>query len=126
MRLIAPSLNKYLEKHIQSKKGVKWYIILRVKYTKVLNNGDIIEDFPYLRSKTQTSLMSHQLPSLIDVCTAQISKAMEEYEGRGSGWIIERITLLQVNIVKYRPLEGGTFIETPAEVKQDRKCMTLS
>lgn len=38
---------------------------------------------------------------------------IENWSQRGSGWEIEEITILYINVARYQTLRGGTFIRTP-------------
>ena len=66
----------------------------------------------------------------------QIEKKYEEFMGRikgeienwsllGSGWEIESIELAYVNVAKYQPLRGGTYLPLPSDLAKkegNNKC----
>lgn len=42
---------------------------------------------------------------------------MEEFETEGSGWTLERVVNLAVNISKYQPLSASGYIDLPPWIK---------
>ena len=35
------------------------------------------------------------------------------FEAQGSGWTLDEVTLLQLHVVKYKPLAASSYIPTP-------------
>jgi hypothetical protein len=56
-----------------------------------------------------------EIPSKIH---AQLENIQERL--KGSGWIFEKILTVQLNLVKYTPTVGGSYIPTPPELAQKK------
>ena len=51
----------------------------------------------------------------------EILYRIDNWINEGSGWIIDSINGQCVNISKYAPLLGNSFIELPSELKNPKK-----
>lgn len=54
-----------------------------------------------------------------------ICKKIENFEDRDSGWAYLRSLYLEVNINKYEPLRGSSFIDLPETIKNKRACINI-
>ena len=59
----------------------------------------------------------------LEAIVADLNSQLENWNGRGSGFVVERITRFIISIVKYRPLHGSnsSFIPTPPYIER-KKC----
>ena len=48
-----------------------------------------------------------------DAFVADLGAQVDHWNSRGSGFVMERITNFILDITKFRPLCGSTFLETP-------------
>ena len=59
----------------------------------------------------------------IDKSFEEILCRIDNWINKGSGWITESINSEYVNISKYAPLFGNSFIELPNELKHLKECL---
>ena len=88
----------------------------------------------YFASMPQ-DVMSAQDVDLTDI-VSDLANQVENFNSRGSGFTIDRIIKFVLCITKYRPIHGGTYIETPDHIKRescvvnirnfDSKCFVYS
>jgi len=63
----------------------------------------------------------------VEGIVANLNAQLNNWCGRGSGYVLERITRFVISVTKYRPLQGsgpdsnGTYIVTPKFI-QNKKC----
>ncbi|KAL9953009.1 hypothetical protein ACROYT_G040356 [Oculina patagonica] len=50
---------------------------------------------------------------------------IESWSERGSGWVIERITEAYVNVARYQPLRGGTYLPLPANLAKKKAIVNV-
>ena len=43
----------------------------------------------------------------------KINEELENYTGEGSGWVLEQIESLFLQISRYKPIRGSSYIPTP-------------
>lgn len=76
-----------------------------VKYETIFKNTDLSE----LYSKTQNKLV-HKL---------------SEFQHCESGWYFNSVSHLEININKYSPLRGGSYLELPKEISSTKSCINV-
>ena len=52
----------------------------------------------------------------------EILYRIDNWINEGSGWIVKSISNENVNISKYSPLIGSSFVELPSELENSKKC----
>jgi len=73
----------------------------------------------------------------IDEIARELSAQVEDWNSRGSGFIIERVSNFVICITKFRPLHGSSYIPTPKHIldkvctvtvkkNRDQKCFVWS
>ena len=50
---------------------------------------------------------------------------MEEFQEKGSGWSLPQILSLTININKYEPMKGSSYIELPKEILMKKACVNV-
>ena len=50
---------------------------------------------------------------------------IEAWSARGSGWVLERIMVAYVNVARYQPLRGGTYLELPQKLKTKKAIINV-
>lgn len=53
------------------------------------------------------------------------NRKLSEFQHRESGWSCLFISHLEININKYSPLKGGTYIDLPQVIKKTRSCLNV-
>ena len=108
-------------------------LVLKFERTKTTPDGKSKVEHPYFASKPFVILR----PEDIDEATAKGHQAIEtnidKWTKEGSGWVVTRVLCLYVNIAKYQPLKGSSYIELPKYLKkkeaiinvrnQDNECL---
>ena len=120
-----PGVAEELEDILNRDGGMKAFVTLHVlfKKKKIVYSDDgqaKEEDEPkdgYFNSKTFTILNKYQIIDALDKAAEEINNKIAEWLSEGSGWIIVEIRSHFVNIVKYRPLRGNSYIPSPKELR---------
>ena len=91
----------------------------------------------YFNSKVFTILNSDEIIEALDKAAEEINNKIAVWLSEGSGWIIVEIRSHFVNIVKYLPLRGNSYLPLPLELRnskngvinlknEDNKCFLWS
>ena len=99
-------------------KGFKYQVTVNISLSKEKINGDTEYSSVYFNSVTKTVI---NLDFNLDKAFEEILYRIDNWINEGSGWIIESINIEFVNISKYVPLFGNSFIELPSELKHPKK-----
>lgn len=107
-----------LEKHTALKVNLELF----VAYTQPKNNEKAMKSFntQYFQIFQNTdilSLYSSYIDNLITKCS--------EFELSESGWTIDSISHLEININKYNPLRAGTYVSLPAKIRNSKSCLNI-
>ena len=107
----------------------KCSLILHLTFLKPFDR----EAFPHFQSKPMLILGEQDIEKFIADAYAQLDKHVDKFTNNGSGWILDNVISLSVNIAKYTPLKGSSYIELPKYLKdkkaivnvknEDNKCL---
>ena len=50
---------------------------------------------------------------------------MEEFQKRDSGWTLQEILNLSVNINRYNPMRGSSYISLPLQIQAKHACVNV-
>ena len=115
---------KGIENHImnilKSMKGLKFVETLMVTFKKPANDK-IVHKIAYFNSKPQTIINNVEIPEALQSSKQQILNFVAQWISEGSGWSIESVDNHYLNVVKYEPVKGSSYIELPQELRHHRK-----
>ena len=109
-------------------------LVMKVEMTK--GDGKRKVQQPYFASKPYTILSQHDIENAIAKAQSAIETNIDKWTREGSGWVVTRVMCLYVNIGKYAPLTGSSYMELPDTLKSkkaiinvkndDQKCLMWS
>ena len=109
-------------------------LVMKVEMTK--GDGKTKVQTPYFASKPYTILSQHDIENAIAKAQSAIETNIDKWTREGSGWVVTRVMCLYVNIAKYQPLTGNSYMELPDTLKSkkaiinvkndDQKCLMWS
>ena len=103
----------------------KFMITLRIKLYKEKPDGSVNYAKPHLHPRKQfISRDSNELEGLLNSSFEQIEEALERWTHNGSGWIVDRVVSMNINISRYQPLRGGSYIKLPKYISAKRRAST--
>ena len=114
-------ISRLLRLDLGEMKGLKFSETLKVTFEKELwRDSGFTYKTAYFNSKTK---MVINLDGLINVTSSkdEVLNSIGVWISEGSGWVIDKIDNHYVNVVKYVPLKGSSYIELPPELRNPRK-----
>ena len=115
------------------KQQYKCSLIVQLAFYKPFNQTTTDWACPYFQSKPMAILREEDVEPFLADAHAQLDKHVEKFTSNGSGWTLESVMSLSVNIAKYTPLKGSSYIELPKYLKdkkaivnvknEDNKCL---
>ena len=115
---------KAIENHIKSiltsMKGLKFVETLKVTFTK-MSGSEAINKTAFFNSKPQTIINNTEIPEALQSSKEQILNFVAQWISEGSGWTIESVDNHYLNIVKYEPMKGSSYIKLPQELRNGKK-----
>ena len=111
-------------------KGLKYVETLKVTFEKI-SADEIVEKSAYFNSTPQTIINQMEIADSLQSSKQQILNKIAQWISEGSGWTIKSVDSHYLNIVKYKPLKGSSYIQLPSELRmkglinmknEDNKC----
>jgi hypothetical protein len=97
--------------------SIKWYLAARVSFKKLINT-ETVNCTAVFRSRTQTKLLHDDIDEQYSTSSEKVFECVEKYTRDGSGWVEDGVQSLEVNIIKYKPLVGSSFLPTPLNLRK--------
>ena len=114
------TLKNHLQTLLNEFKGLKFIEILKVTFTKVSNN-EIINKTAYFNCKAHTIINNIDITESLNLSEQYILNFIAIWISEGSGWTIKSIDNHYLNIVKYKPINGSSYIQLPIELQNSAK-----
>ena len=109
-----------LLKILNEMKGLKFNETLKIMFEK--QNGDeLIKEPAYLNAEKQTITNDVGIAELLQITQQQILNKIQKWISKGSGWTIKSVDGHFINVIKYRPLRGHSYIALPEELQNPAK-----
>ena len=70
------------------------------------------EDIPFFHSFTHINLEKTDVKVILKEII-EILENLINYQKKGSGWYFKEVISLEIHMVEYKPMRGGTYIPLP-------------
>ena len=105
---------------LTSMEGLKFVETLKVTFTKISDDKEVYKT-AYFNSKPQTIIDNTEISEELQLSKQQILNLIAIWVSEGSGWTIQSVDNHHLNVVKYQPLKGSSYIELPEELRNSGK-----
>ena len=105
---------------LTSMKGLKFVETIQVTFTK-MSDGKIIYKTAYFNSPPQTIINNPEINESLEVSKQNILNKIAVWISEGSGWTIQSVDNHYLNVVKYQPMRGSSYIKLPQELRHNAK-----
>ena len=113
-------IERHLNKELGELKGFKYIETLKITFEKQLGNETTIKT-AYFNSKTKTLINENEINEVLQTSRQELMKSIAQWISEGSGWTIQSVDGHYINLTKYIPLKGSSYIELPTELKNPAK-----
>ena len=118
---VAEELLSILNRDGGMKVQVTLHVLFKKKKIEYRDDGQAEEVFEYkdayFNSTAFTILNEYQIIDALDKAAEEINNKIAVWLSEGSGWTLVEIRSHFVNIVKYLPLRGNSYIQLPKELR---------
>lgn len=115
-------LKNILETQLQHLKSIKLYLTLNVVGRKYVDGEEKVLNF---RTCAKTLLRSDDINKAIDDHIEKLFEKIDNYTRNGSGWMIEKVQNIHINITKYAPFFGGSYLRLPKDLTARRSLLNI-
>ena len=116
-----------VENEIQKLKSVKVSFGLQVEFSIERDGGTqymehyFRENEPHVFNRNDEDQIKKEFDRFVE----RIKGEIESWSERGSGWVLERIMVAYVNVARYQPLRGGTYLPPPANLAKKKAIINV-
>ena len=113
-------IETYLKRILNEVKGLKLVETLKITFKnpkiKIHYTKELISTV-----KLKKCTNDIEIEELLKLALEQIIKTIAQWLSEGSGWVIESVDKHYLNIVKYNPMKGSSYIQLPKELRNPKK-----
>ena len=109
---------------LEEKRGFKYVLSVRVTFKK-WNNATGAYDIDTIYRNSDPITVTNQRFNL-NTAYKTLKHRLNIYSDGGSGWIIDKIEDIWINIANYDPLVGSSYISLPPELNNPKKDYLIS
>ena len=122
---VRPQIQTKLEEEIEALNGVKFQLALKIQLWK--DNPDGSEEYVRLvmRHKQEAALQKSEIEEALNRAFPTFQETLEKRTQRGSGWVVDQVETLWLNITKYQPLRGGYFLPLPPALRAKKAVVNV-
>ena len=116
-----------VKNEIKELNNVKVSFGLKAEFSIVRNNKRqtmehyFQENQPHIFNRNNQAQIKIEFDRLVETMKGEI----EAWSARRSGWVLERIMVAYVNVARYQPLRGGTYLDLPPKLKNKKAVINV-
>ena len=115
-----------IKESLETMKGLKFIVTLEVTFEKDTfdpKTGEREKTYRtvYFNSKDKAITNANDIEPELYTAQQEIMGIVEVWISEGLGWTISKLENNYINFVKYKPLNGSSYIELPAELRNSGK-----
>ena len=110
-------IKKSIFLHLHRDGPIKFYITLKVQLYKLDNkSGERHYETAYFHGATRIILNVFEFDELYNDTRNKITECFNSWIKNGSGYRLQSIDAINLNVAKYIPIHGCSYIETPKSI----------
>lgn len=117
--------SQMIHEQAQIHTSIKVNMELFCKFIK-MTDDKMIDEIKSFNTKNEIIIADvSRIEQTYDVFADKIKTQSEEFQERDSGWALDEIKHLELNICKYNPLRGSSYINLPQEIQNKKSVINI-
>ena len=100
-------------------------LVIQVAMSKSTPDGKRKVAYPFFASKPFVVLSPEDIREGIAKAHSSIEANIDKWTREGSGWVVDCVETMYVNIAKYQPLKGSSYIDLPDYLKNKKAIVNV-
>ena len=100
-------------------------LVFNVELTKNNANGGSTTTEAYFRSDVMTILSAHVIELAARKAFSDIQNRVEKWTREGSGWTITKVLNVYLDVAKYTPLKGSSYVDLPTYLRKKKAIVNV-
>ena len=130
---VKPVIGRCLKKEMLRTRGVRWFLVSSIEFVRTIITEEQKEETAttvgYISCQTSILLPAHNDEDLEKSIGGSIQKLfvnLENFKGlQGTGWQLNEIKFLRLNMGRYKPLRGRGFLPLPKAVQGNKAVLNI-
>ena len=124
MQEVEPRINDKLEEEILALNGIKFHLALKVQLRKDSPDGSEEYTYPVLSHKPEALLQASEINEDLSKAIPHLLAA-RQVDTERVRWVVDKVQTLWLDIDRYLPLRGGSYIPLPAAVRSKKAVINM-
>lgn len=120
-----PVMVNSLKDELKHMKALKYRNNMLCEFYREVDGEMVIEPFYIWQEEQDTIFPTTDITTSIITANSDMIKSIEEIEKKGSGYIFLRVIYLYINIAKYEPIRGGSYIPLPKWIQDKHAVLNI-
>ena len=112
-----------LAEEVRRQNGVKFHLIADIRFRKSTDPNEIQEWD--IVSRAIRLLPIDNIDGALEGICSDVSRKIEEYIERGTGWVVDQLNFIDLYINRYRPLRGNSYFPTPKQLAAKKAILNI-
>ena len=100
-------------------------LVIQVAMSKSTSDGKRKVAYPFFASRPFVILSPEDIQEGIAKAQLAIEANIDKWTREGSGWVVDCVETMYVNIAKYQPLKGSSYIDLPDYLKNKKAIVNV-
>ena len=83
------------------------------------------QDNAYFQSQTYINLEKTEVKDILKEMIKEILNILSTYQKKGTGWYFKEVIRLEIHIVEYKPMKGGSYIPLPNFIMRKKAIINM-
>ena len=122
------SFTDLIKRELKELKNIKVSLEMKVKFKKEEEEQIQYMEQYFRENEPQVFNANddeNEIEEYFDNIFEIINGKIEAWVAEGSGWEVEKIELVYVNVARFQPLRGGTYLPIPTKLKNKKAVMNV-
>ena len=115
------------QEEVEDLKSVKIQFALNVRF--YINRNDQVDYMDHYFNRMQPIILNEnnigELNNFLNQFVDEVRGEIEAWSQRGSGWVVDEILEAIINVARYQPLRGGSYMPLPEKLKRKKAIINI-
>ena len=125
LKIAVFQLKDKVQEELVRKRAIKMYVSLHANFHLSSDETFITEPCAVLNTDVMEVFESSMIDELLNETYENLVSAIENYQNRQSGWVLDRLLKLDLHVLEYSPLHATSYIPLPQDVYNKKAVINI-
>ncbi len=97
-----------LRREVAVRKSLKWHLAVKAILYKAMDPSVVTDPPAVFNTNARLGFIGSDYDTDLSAAYEKVIKKLDEYQTKGSGWVLDKFVELDVTIATYRPLQSNS------------------